>query len=353
LGEPYNMSRFYFIPFLLVILFGCLANQNLQASSLLSPAEGQLYHGVYPGGKSGEEDDLLPADLQAYEASVGRKVAWVYFSNNWFRSRAFPLETATWIRAEGAVPFVRLMLRSSSETYVEEAVFTLDAILAGKFDSDFSAWAQEAAKFASPVIVEWGTEMNGDWFSWNASSNGEQKGAIKFANAYRHIIDTMRAAGAKNLIWVFHVNADDSPEEPWNKFEAYYPGDDYIDWLGVSAYGTQSPEEDEITSLADWLDSAVPRLSSLAPTKPIYLLEFGSSVNPYFDPTIWANEALSHLLSNRWPEIKGFAWWNETWQNDDDPSHDTNMQVQSVPGLADVFQKYLTSNKIISAPLLP
>ena len=44
--------------------------------------EGKYYHGVYPGGISGEEDDITSADVAAYETAVGRKVAWVYFSHN-------------------------------------------------------------------------------------------------------------------------------------------------------------------------------------------------------------------------------------------------------------------------------
>ena len=63
------------------------------AQQLILPSPGALYHGVFPGGASGEEDDVTPAALLEYEAAVDRTVAWVYFSNNWYRDRAFPLET--------------------------------------------------------------------------------------------------------------------------------------------------------------------------------------------------------------------------------------------------------------------
>ena len=101
---------------------------------------GFWYHGVYPGGKSGEEDDLTPADVDVYETAAGRQVAWVYFSNNWFRSRAFPKTTSEWIRARGAVPFIRLMLRSSTDTGIAEPTFTLERINKGDFDADLRAW---------------------------------------------------------------------------------------------------------------------------------------------------------------------------------------------------------------------
>ena len=39
------------------------------------PGAGQLYHGVYPGGVTGEEDDLTLQDLRSYEAAVGKPAA--------------------------------------------------------------------------------------------------------------------------------------------------------------------------------------------------------------------------------------------------------------------------------------
>jgi hypothetical protein len=48
---------------------------------------GTLYHAVYPGGSSGEEDDITPAGGGAYEAAAGKSAAWIYFSNNWGKNR--------------------------------------------------------------------------------------------------------------------------------------------------------------------------------------------------------------------------------------------------------------------------
>src|SRR5258707_15681560 len=67
--------------------------------------KGKLYGGVFPGGKRGTEDDITPADVDIYEKTVGQKAAWVYFSNNWYNSREFPVETAAWIRKRGSIPF--------------------------------------------------------------------------------------------------------------------------------------------------------------------------------------------------------------------------------------------------------
>jgi hypothetical protein len=280
------------------------------------------------------------------------------------------------------VPFIRLMLRTSSKEVTEqgqkqqqraageapapvlasppvvEPVFTLPAIIDGEFDADLRAWARAAQAFGTPVIVEWGTECNGDWFQWNGKYWGaghltdfgdatRADGPERFVAAYRHIVMVMREAGANNLTWVFHVNWDDEPDEDWNHFENYYPGDDVVDWLGVSCYGYLTPKDNyDPESLEMEMNAAYPRLAALAPDKPIMLLEFGATAgNPGTVPEDWAQAALDHLLAPRWPRVRGFSWWNERWENDDDPGDGTTMRVQDLPELATVFHDTLAAHR--------
>jgi len=319
------------------------------------PPEGSLYHGVHPGGRTGWEDDIGPTDLAAYEAAAGREAAWVYVSHNWFRSRAFPIDEATWIREEGALPFIRLMFRSASGS-LPDRPFRLWRILDGQFDRDLRAWGAAAADFGTPLLVEFGTEVNGDWFGWNGRWNGGADGGPgRFRRAYRHVESVVEGAGAHNITWVFHVNAQSWPRRPWNEIADYYPGDRWVDWVGLSSYGALTPLDDA----GDWepfrtaLDRVVPELSEVAPGKPIFVLELGmTDRNPHGSATAFADAALDDLLGGRWPEVRGFSWWNETWSNDDDPAHDTDMRVQTVPGLAEVFQDHLVgAGNVITDPL--
>ena len=335
---------------LLVGLAGCFAPPNPLRTGTVrvaTPAAGQYYHGVYPGGTDGEEDDITLQGLTQYESLVGAQTAWVYFSNNWYTSRQFPLATATWIRGHGSVPFIRLMLRDSPDEYFQYTVFTLQAINNGAFDTDLRAWAQSARAFGSPLIVEYGTECNGQWFGWNGKWNGANLAATaQFVAAYRHIILLMRAEGANNITWVFHVNTDDDPSDAWNQFENYYPGDDVIDWVGVSAYGAQTPQDSPpIPRLRDMLDSSYPRLQAMAPSKPVYLLEFGNCANnPYAQPDVWAQDALTDIFANRWANLAGFSWWNEHWSNDDNPADDSILDVEELPKLAQVMHQQFAGN---------
>ena len=316
------------------------------APPIAPPQAGKLYHGFYWGGVGTDEHDptehdVTLGDVSAYEQALGAKVAWVYFSNNWFESRAFPAATCRWITELGKVPYVRLMLRSDVDQKHAERTFTLAKIIRGDFDMDLRAWAAAARAFGSTILIEWGTEPNGDWFGWNGKWNGgPTTGPKQFVQAYRHIVDVMRSEGAANLQWVWHINWLDQPERKWNAFENYYPGTDYCDWVAISAYGPTTPTtRDGTESFRFKLRNAYPRLTAVAPGKPIIIAEFGCDLhNPRVNVTAWTRSALEDLFSERWPAIIGFCWWNEGWQNDDRKKHDTDMIVLHDRELTRVFQ---------------
>jgi hypothetical protein len=323
------------------------------------PPAGYLYHGVYPGGIDGGESDLTLADKLSYEQAAGKKVVWVYFSHNWYEGSEFPIQTVEWIRADGSIPYIRLMMRSTSEQDIAEPEYNLQSILDGKFDQELENWCKTARDFNSPLLAEFGTEMNGEWFSWNGvwNSAGELKGygdvtfpdgPERFRDVYRKIIQTCRDQGAKNITWVFHLNGGDWPEAKWNRFENYYPGDEYIDWIAVSNYGAQTPEEDYWEEFRVGMDAIYPRVEALANGKPIILAEFGvTKNNPLGDQAEWARNALEDILSFRYPGLIGFSWWNEYWQNDDIQAHDTTMRLQDNPQLEAVFKELVGQNPIV------
>jgi hypothetical protein len=325
------------------------------------PPPGKLYQGLYfdepAKGRDPTEHDIKPADVARFEEAIGKKTAWVFFSDNWFEDRQFPIATCTWIRDLGKVPYVRLMLRSDTEQLHAEKLFTLANIVSGKFDDDLRAWARNAKVFGSPILVEWGTEPNGNWFSWNGKWNGGAgEGPARYIAAYRHIVDLMRAEGADNLQWIWHVNWLDEPEKKWNGFENYYPGDAYCDWIAISAYGPLTPRaKDGTEELRFKLKSAYPRVTKLAPGKPIIIAEFGCALNHRsVDATEWAKSALDDLFSGRWPAVIGFCWWNESWENDDTRSHNTDMNILHDRGLTNVYRSELArhSEKLQETPVI-
>ncbi len=235
-------------------------------------ASDTIYHAAFPDF-GGEEENVTTAAIAEFEALAQKQILWAYFSNNWMHGIRFPQEAASRIKSMGKIPFIRMMPRSQFEENIQETTFTLQHIIDGTFDANLTQWARDAKAFDSPLLVEFGTEMNGEWFSWNAIYNGKEDGGMIFQHAYRHIIDLFREVGVENVTWFFHTNAYSYPNTQWNAIQRYYPGDDYIDWLGVSIYGALNAHE-PYQEFKEILDDVYPDLVALSPNKPIAVLEF-------------------------------------------------------------------------------
>ena len=293
-------------------------------SRKLSPPPQGVYHGAFPDF-GGPEDVVTRERIVDFQDLVGKRIVWAYFSDNWLDKVEFPKTEVETIHEEGVIPFIRMMPRSHFEQGTgPDPVYTMQGIIDGDFDQPLRQWARDAALRGIPLLVEFGTEVNGDWFSWSGICNGGGEterygdsdvadGPERFRDAYRHIIDLFREEGAGDIItWVFHVNAGSWPEEPWNTMAAYYPGDDYIDWIGISVYGPHWPGEWE--TFTQVLDPAYSEFSAISTEKPLAVLEFGVVDDPELgDKATWIREALESIKSGRYPRIKAISYWHETW----------------------------------------
>lgn len=250
----------------------------------LKPLQNGIYHSAFPDF-GGQENFVSDERIVAYQDLVGKEIAWAYFSNNWIGGIFFPIDDITIIHNNGNTPFVRLMARSDFSEFGQDQTYTMQRILNGDFDTQLNEWFTKAAQLNYPILCEFGTEMNGNWFPWNGQYAGAgttnqygdpnyPDGPERFRDAYRHIIDIANANNANNITWFFHVDTHSLPQEEWNAISYYYPGDNYIDWLGFSAYGPFT-QNDEIEYFSEMIQQIYPKLTDLAPTKPIAVLEFG------------------------------------------------------------------------------
>jgi len=321
---------------------------------LLAPPEG-VYVAAFPG-LGGSEDQVTAAKITDFEKLVGRKVAWTYFSNNWYDGVKFPRKDVDAIYSTGSVPFIRLMARSRGARGGGDPVYTMDGIISGKFDDALRQWARDARDVERPLLAEFGTEVNGSWFPWNGQWHGGGKadgygdpkvpdGPERFRDAYRHIIDICRAWGARNIVWFLHVDADRSPEEPWNTMAAYYPGDDYIDWIGISVYGSQRRGREWVT-FVDKLDRAYDEFAKISATKPLAILEYGVVDDPKSGSKAeWMRQALDAVRNGRYPRIKAVSYWDEAWGEGD---RRVDLRVNSSPEALEAYKKAVADPFFVS-----
>jgi hypothetical protein len=308
---------------------------------LAPPPPGRVYHAAFPDF-GGAEDRVSAGRIHAFERRAGRRIAWAYFSNNWFRGRIrFPRNDVRTIQRAGRVPFIRMMARSGFGTG-PDPTFRLQSILGGDWDPQLSRWCDRARDAAIPMLVEFGTEVNGDWFPWNGRWNGAGRtngygnpdladGPERFRDAYRHIVDICRNRGATNLTWFFHVDVGAEPKRPWNtRFANYYPGDAYVDWIGISDYGPLKPGE-PWASFRRRLDRVYDRIAGLSAAKPIAVLEYGAA-EQWGRPRAkarWIRRAMRAVASHRWPRIRALSYWHERWRNAGESISDLHIDSSS------------------------
>lgn len=209
----------------------------------------------------------------------------------------------------------------------------LQEIIDGQWDKFIVRWAEGARACGHPVMIRFGHEMNGDWYPWCGVHNGggetsvygdpgRPDGPERYVDAYRHIHDLFEQVGADNVIWVWAPNEGDPLGKPWNELGNYYPGDDYVDWLGMDGYnwGTSRPWS-RWRSFDEIFGDFYRRLAELAPEKPIMIAEFASSEQGG-DKAQWITDAFRRIKT-AYPKIKAFVWFNifkeTSWSIDSSP----------------------------------
>ena len=292
----------------------------------LSVSDG-IYHSAHPD--FGVKDDLVSVqNVIDFERLSGKKIVWAYLSWNWGGRPVFPSETCRALHGAGVVPLVVMMPWSSPKQGAPEPLYTMEAIIEGRFDGLISRAADEARSLGFPIMIEFGPEANGSWFPWSGAWNGRDAdeygergvpdGPERFRDAYRRIIGIFRTRGADDVTWVFHIAQRGAPPEAWNSASYYYPGDAWIDWIGASVYG---PGE----SFEKIMKRIYPGLCALSPSKPIALLEIGAS-GP--GKTEWMRQAFAAINSGKYHRLKAVSWWNKLRRPDGTPS---GLEIDSTP----------------------
>jgi hypothetical protein len=322
---------------------------------LLPPATG-AYFGAFTDFNSPDwssDEDWVKTDLiNQFEQLAGRKLVWAYFTEGWYVSLDFPRRTVLDVWRNGQIPFIRFEPSSAHfagapplETLPEQT-YTLQHIIDGQFDAQLRRWADAARDTNIPLLVEFGPEVNDDNRPWNAKWNGAGQtdgygdpnypdGAERFRDAFRHIVDLFRGENATNVTWFFH--ADGTKQwDWWNELKWYYPGDDYIDWIGITEYGNLSPDE-QMIPFTDKLDasSVYNDLSSIS-QRPLSILETGAVENGTHQKAAWITPALGALSQDRYPRIHAVSWWSTS-------GGVTNTRIDTSPDTLQAFRTAISN----------
>ncbi|MEM6822088.1 MAG: glycosyl hydrolase, partial [Verrucomicrobiota bacterium] len=172
----------------------------------------------------------------------------------------------------------------------------------GKYDWYIDDWIQGIKEYGDPVFIRLSHEMNGNWFapfSPGFKGNPFNVTTDDYITYWRYTVDKFREAGVTNVAWVWTPNA--AGVIPYEKF---YPGDDYVDWIGLDIYSGSQPK---------WTFEKF--LKKFPQNKPVMLPEFGTSPklsrwNKRFTTNSnWLKALFTAVETDHAPRIKAIAWY--------------------------------------------
>jgi beta-mannanase len=221
-----------------------------------------------------------------------------YFQNT---SQGFTFTQATNAVGAGAVPMVTLEFWDPAGG-VSQPSFSLAKIAGGSFDTYLHAYAKSAKAFGSPVWLRPLHEMNGNWYPWGGTVNGNTPAS--FIAAWRHIHDIFVSEGATNVSFVWCPNADSVPATTANSISAYWPGDGYVDLLGLDGYNFGGSAW---RSFSSTFSSAYAKVTALS-SKPVVVGEIGCATQGG-NKAAWITDMFK-VIPASFPRIAGIAWFD-------------------------------------------
>jgi mannan endo-1,4-beta-mannosidase len=157
------------------------------------------------------------AGVDTFGQAIGRTPNLAMYYSGWYEK--FQTAFADSAAAKGAFPVVE----------VDPTHISLTAISEGVYDTYLDRFADQVAAYKRPVVISFGHEMNGDWFTWGYQTTDP----ATFVAAWRHVVNVFRSQGADNVTWMWTVN---SPNHAPDNLCAWWPGSQYVTWVGLDSY---------------------------------------------------------------------------------------------------------------------
>lgn len=197
----------------------------------------------------------------------------------------------------------------------------LKDITDGKYDDYIRDFALMAKNLNKPVLLRFAQEMNGNWFPWSGSKNGNNTEI--YQKAYRYVYELFSEMECNNVEFVFSVSFKDIPNKEWNRFEKYYPGDEYVDWIGIDMINWGNIRKIYTNNPSGIINSVYERIIKKYPKKPILISE-AAFPSQNVDKKKWIKEFFDSLKT-KYTAIKAFVWYDIDKGADFSISKDKNL----------------------------
>ena len=170
------------------------------------------------------------------------------------------------------------------------------SVLNGSQDRWLRGQAEKAITYGKAVYIRPWHESNSDWYDW--SLDGRDGTPTEAINAWRHVVNLFRDAGATDVKFVFCINTHTvggaAPSQ-------YWPGSFYVDILGVDGYSW----DQGATSFDEVMADGYKTLTALDSTLDVWVCETGCGEGRR--KAAWIN---AMFASARFPRFKGLSYFS-------------------------------------------
>ncbi|KAI8912503.1 glycoside hydrolase superfamily [Gorgonomyces haynaldii] len=223
-------------------------------------------------------------------------------------------------------------------------------------------------KYGTPILLRYGHEMNGDWTQYGLRPTAYKLGFQRMANAIRKVTNMTAMVWGPNLgvnypfqnggiampargtvdFTALDSNNDGVIDYKDDPYTPYYPGDDYVDWVGLSLYwypdaGTGFNGLPDATFFADQMTSQGPSVLKYQPVcngqanknfyanfpvarkKPMIVAETSAPWIPAITTSTttqalakqtWWRQIFGSQTIKNYPRIRAAVWFEETKSDD-------------------------------------
>ncbi|PVZ96287.1 hypothetical protein DDQ50_01205 [Amnibacterium flavum] len=261
--------------------------------------------------------DDIASKLEVSPSVVGYFGGW----DEPFRANAV---TRAW--EKGRLPLLTWESRpiNAPNSVINEPDYTLPRIIGdpangvpGAFDDYLRQYSRDIVSTGLPMAIRLDHEMNGVWYPWaettgsGAPINGNSPG--DYVKMWRHVHDIFEQEGAgEYVIWIWApniVNNLPATHQPVEYLASLYPGDEYVDWVGLSGYLRPAYKPDNDFTFSYSFDRSLNQLRTIAPGKPILLAEVGASETGGHKVG-WVNSMFDALAKPENSDVIGMVWFN-------------------------------------------
>lgn len=252
--------------------------------------------------------------LVNFEKLVGRQQDIVLYFEAWQNGDEtveFNAERAGWLLNKGKIPIITWEPWDwQAADRINQNEYTLRQILGGKHDNYIRRYARAVKNFGGTIFIRPMHEMNGNWYPWAGEANGNTP--EEYAPTFRHIVNIFKKEGALNAHFIWSPYAD-AGEGSISSYSLYYPGDDYVDVVGIDGYNSHLKSFGGVwRSFEELFGSSYLEVRTFT-KKPIIISEMASGEGEFkspYDKAEWIINAF-RIMDKKYTDIVGFVWFNE------------------------------------------